>query len=183
MTTMKVLAPFFLIALAGCGYDATPPSGGEDDIADAPRAPVEAQAPASDPSRVDSAPGMEAMLVREGGEPGYLADAAGMALYFVDESGAECDEACEQVWPPVVSAQPMPVAGPGVRQPAVASVTLESGGNHVTYRGHRLYRYAGDRGARTVTGDGVRDRWGHWRLMGIDGNAVTPPPGQSGESD
>jgi len=103
--------------------------------------------------------------VRE--DPGHLADASGAALYFLEgnRDGRRCDDACEQVWPPVTSDVPNPSAGPGVDASAVGTVQGGDGRNHVTYGGEPLYRYAGDRGARTTTGDDVEDEWGRWRLV------------------
>jgi predicted lipoprotein with Yx(FWY)xxD motif len=162
-----------LLAIVACRQDATPPDASPQSIDGVARAPTEDVTREVDPSRVYAAPGSEALLSRAGGEPGYLVDSAGMALYYVDDSGAPCDQACEEVWPPVLSDQPTPVAAPDVQQPAVGSEVVEGGGNHVTYHGHRLYRYAGDRGALTATGHDVKDKWGHWRLMGVDGKPAT----------
>jgi predicted lipoprotein with Yx(FWY)xxD motif len=146
-----------MLALAACGQDATPPDATPQSLEGVARAPTEDVTREVDPSRIVSAPGSEALLSRAGGDPGYLVDSAGLALYYVDGSGAPCDDACEEVWPPVLSED----------------------ANHVTYHGHRLYRYAGDRGARTATGHDVKDKWGHWMLMGIDGKPATPPAGDT----
>lgn len=175
MSFKPVVSVLALALLAACGQDVTPPentaTGG-----DAATAPVATAAQDVDPSRVDVPPGTRPMLVREG-EPGHLADASGAALYYLegDENGSRCDDACQQVWPPVTLASGgEPVAGPGVQQQAVGIARSQAGDSHVTYHGHPLYRYAGDRGARTTTGHDVRDEWGHWLLMGIDGQAATP---------
>jgi predicted lipoprotein with Yx(FWY)xxD motif len=170
-----------LVTLAACGQDATPPDADPQSLEGVARAPTEDVTREVDPSRIGAPPGSEALLSREGADPGYLVDAAGMALYCVDGSGAPCDDACEEVWPPVLSEDASPIAAPGVAQAAVGSVALERGGNHVSYHGHRLYRYAGDRGARTATGHDVQDTWGHWRLMGVDGEPATPPAGDAAD--
>ena len=121
---------------------------------------------------MDAAPGTHASLIREGGDPGYLADSSGAALYYLEgnSDGSQCDSACQQVWPPVIlGSGEEPVAGPGVQQPAVGSMQTSAGSRQLTYHGHPLYRYAGDRGARTTTGNEVKDQWGQWFLMGADG--------------
>lgn len=119
------------------------------------------------------------MLVREG-EPGHLADASGAALYYLEgnQDGSQCDDACEQVWPPVTSDQAQPSSGPGVDGSAVATLRGRDGRHHVTYEGRPLYRYVGDRGARTTTGDDVQDEWGHWKLVTLDGGSANPSTGQ-----
>jgi len=164
----RTLLPALALALlAGCGYDATPPERAPD--------PAAAGAAPAAPAESTPAPAAQPLLVRE--DPGHLADASGAALYFLEgnRDGRRCDDACEQVWPPVTLASGgQPVAGPGVQQAAVGVASSQAGDGHVTYHGHPLYRYAGDRGARTTTGHDVRDEWGHWMLMGIDGSAATP---------
>ena len=170
--TVSVLA---FALLAACGQDVTPPDGGATG-GDAARAPATSPSGQVDPTRVDVPAGTQASLIREGGDPGYLADRSGAALYYLEGNtdGSQCDTACQQVWPPVMlGSGEDPVAGPGVQQPAVGSMQTAAGQRQLTYHGHPLYRYAGDRGARTTTGDNVKDEWGQWQLMGIDGKAAT----------
>lgn len=148
--------------LCACTQDVGPP-------APAPDAPPPY---AVDPSRVDAAPGAaEPLLMRGGGDAAYVTDAAGSALYYLEGNAdaGKCDAACQQVWPPVLSDTPRPVVAPDLQQPAVGTLQLQGGQHHVTYHGHPLYRYAGDVGATTTTGDEVDDQWGRWRLMGADG--------------
>lgn len=170
----RLPVPALLLAmLAACGQDVTPPDPPATDDGNATAQPS-APAPAAGPTASGTSPGAQPMLLREG-DPGHLADGSGAALYYLEgnHDGSRCDTACEQVWPPVKSEDANPVAAPGVNQSAVATVQGQgAGGNHVTYHGHPLYRYAGDRGARTTTGDDVEDQWGRWRLMGVDGQAA-----------
>ena len=171
MSLKPVVSLLALGVLAACGQDVTPPDGGATG-GDAARQPVAPATQQVDPSRVDAAPGTHASLIREGGDPGYLADSSGAALYYLEGNtdGSQCDTACQQVWPPVMlGSGEEPVAGPGVQQPAVGSMQTAAGSRQLTYHGHPLYRYAGDRGARTTTGNEVKDQWGQWYLMGADG--------------
>ncbi len=179
MSLKPVVSVLALALLAACGQDITPPddtaTGGE-----ASTAPAQAPASDVDPTRVDAPPGTAPTLVSEG-DPPYLADASGAALYYLEDDvgGSRCDSACQQVWPPVtLSNGGRPVGAPGVQQSAIGVSRTQAGENHLTYHGHPLYRYAGDRGARTTTGHDVRDEWGHWLLMGIDGQPGTPSQGQ-----
>ncbi len=185
---MKLKTPLSALALGllvACGQDVAPPDGSATG-GEASRAPIEtgAASPDVDPSRIDAAPGTAATLHREGGDPGYLADASGAALYYLegDTDGSRCDDACRQVWPPVMlaSGEP-PVAGPGLQQIAVGTLQTPAGAHHLTYHGKPLYRYAGDRGARTTSGHDVQDDWGHWKLAGTDGEAAQPA-GSDGEA-
>src|SRR5690554_6279222 len=164
MTSRYAFSVLALALLAGCGYDATPPD------TQAERA-AEPAAPATPSPTAASASG-QPLLVRQGG-PAHLADASGAALYYLEGNldGSQCDDACEQVWPPVTSEQAIPPAAEGVDRSAVATLQGRDGRRHVTYEGHPLYRYAGDRGARTTTGDDVQDEWGHWKLVTLDGGS------------
>ena len=167
MTSRFALSALALALLAGCGYDATPPETQSGPVA----APAPAAAPAT-PADADASAPAGPMLMREG-EPAHLADASGAALYYLEGNldGSQCDDACEQVWPPVTSEQAIPPAAEGVDRSAVATLQGRDGRRHVTYEGHPLYRYAGDRGARTTTGDDVQDEWGHWKLVTLDGGS------------
>lgn len=167
MTARLALSTLALALLGACGYDATPPDAPAERDAPAATAPVPADAYAGP---------AQPMLVREG-DPPHLADASGAALYALEGNtdGSACDAACEQVWPPVISDAAQPVGADGVDQSAVATLQGRDGRNHVTYDGQPLYRYAGDRGANTATGEDVEDQWGRWRLVRLD--ASTPAPG------
>ena len=136
----------------GCGYDATPPERAPDRRRRRPRQPGPPL-----PRR------RSRCWVRRSS---HLADASGAARCLDgNRDGRRCGDACEQVWPPVTSDVPNPSAGPGVDASAVGTVQGGDGRNHVTYGGEPLYRYAGDRGARTTTGNDVEDEWGRWRLV------------------
>jgi predicted lipoprotein with Yx(FWY)xxD motif len=185
MTLKPAISVLAFSLLVACGQDVTPPDRGATG-GEAARAPVQAESPAVDPARVDVPAGTQPSLIREGSDPGHVADASGAALYYVEGNtdGSQCDTACQQVWPPVVlSGGSEPVAGPGVQQPAVGTMRTLAGEHQLTYHGQLLYRYAGDRGARTTTGHDVRDEWGHWRLMGVDGKSATPSPASPDAND
>lgn len=181
MTSRFALSALALALLAGCGYDATPPDPESGPAA----APAAAATP---PAGAEASAPAGPLLMREG-EPGHLADASGAALYYLEGNvdGSQCDDACEQVWPPVTSDQAIPPSAEGVDRSAVATLQGRDGRKHVTYQGHPLYRYAGDRGARTTTGDDVQDEWGHWKLVTLDGGsgdgASTIPPGGTASDD
>lgn len=177
MTMRRIGATAGLVLVLGaCGYDATPPDRPPNDAAPAPAASGAENAPPT---------GSTPMLEASGGASGHLTDASGAALYFLegDNDGSRCNEGCQQVWPPVMSQSATPAASAAVQQALVGTLRIGPGGHHVTYQGHPLYRYAGDRGARTTTGHGVEDEWGRWQLMGADGKAAQPPAARDAAPD
>jgi predicted lipoprotein with Yx(FWY)xxD motif len=85
---------------------------------------------------------------------GVLTDANGMTLYTFDSDTAgattsACTGACAQAWP-ALTATGAPTAGPGVTGP----LTTISGGQ-VSWNGHPLYRWMGDKKPGDATGDGI----------------------------
>jgi predicted lipoprotein with Yx(FWY)xxD motif len=115
-------------------------------------------------------------LAMSGTPSSHLVDGAGSAVYVLggNTDGSRCDQACQEVWPPVMAHDAQPVPGPGVEASRLG--TLERDGrSHVTYGGQPLYRYAGDTAAGRTTGAGVEDQWGKWSLVGLDGQALADP--------
>jgi predicted lipoprotein with Yx(FWY)xxD motif len=115
----------------------------------------------------------EAMVKAADASHGYLTDSANNALYFLEDNqnGEKCDAACQEAWPPVTASGGRTVAGEGAQPEMLKTSPLSGGRYHLSYNGHPLYRYAGDRGAGRATGHGVSDKWGKWHLMSVEGNA------------
>jgi predicted lipoprotein with Yx(FWY)xxD motif len=90
-----------------------------------------------------------------------LTDGEGRALYlFTEDVGgaSTCTGDCATAWPPfTVEGEPM--AGTGVDQAMLGTITRDDGTTQVTYNGHPLYYYAEDVNPGDVTGQGVGDVW------------------------
>jgi predicted lipoprotein with Yx(FWY)xxD motif len=86
-----------------------------------------------------------------------VVDAQGRTLYrFTAEAQGRpvCTGACVNTWPPAT------VLSKGELPDHVATVTRPDGGGlQLTYDGHPLYRYSGDRSAADANGDGVGGQW------------------------
>jgi predicted lipoprotein with Yx(FWY)xxD motif len=83
-----------------------------------------------------------------------LTDAHGMTLYTYDKDSAgattsACTGTCATAWPPLTTSG-TPTAGPGVTG---TLATIQGG--QVTWDGHPLYRWMGDKAPGDVTGDGI----------------------------
>lgn len=170
---MKTLIPALAVLLMACQ-----PQPGSDRAKDADAPAPTAVAPASgqpDPTEgtaieSSAANGASPRLLLAGGPGGYLTDASGAAVYFMEGNydGSRCDETCERAWPPVVASNGKAQAGEGVDGTLVSSSPRANGGQHVTYGGFAIYRYAGDQGPGRTSGDGVKDKWGQWHVVRPD---------------
>ncbi|RPE76932.1 COG4315 family predicted lipoprotein [Vulcaniibacterium tengchongense] len=115
--------------------------------------------------------------------PGHVVDNSGAAVYALEgnRDGNKCDPRCEEVWPPVIARTQRPQAGVGIDGGRLGVVPRADGTLQATYGGQPLYRYSGDGGTGRTSGHGVRDQWGRWSLLGLDGQPLpdaSPQPGR-----
>ena len=110
-----------------------------------------------------------------------LTDASGMTLYTYDKDTAgattsACTGGCASAWPPL-TATGTPTAGPGVTG-TLATIS----GSQVTWDGHPLYRWMGDKAPGDSTGEGVNGF--HTAKVGASGGTaattVAPTTATSG---
>jgi len=104
-----------------------------------------------------------------------LTDRRGFALYRFthDRSAAStCYAACAAAWPPYVVARPPTGAGGDPRGGLVGSVRRRDGLLQVTYAGHPLYHYVGDRRPGQVLCQAVPEFGGTWYVVAPSGNAI-----------
>ena len=90
-----------------------------------------------------------------------LADGNGMTLYINtnDEKGSSsCDAKCMQNWTPLFTLG-HPNAGQGVNSSLVGTITSSYGLMIVTYNGHSLYLYKGDKNAGDANGEDLNVAW------------------------
>ena len=92
-----------------------------------------------------------------------LATSSGLTLYhYTDEKSGkiDCKGACAKLWPPLlVKGSAKPLAGAGLSAGKLGTVKRPDGGVQVTYNGLALYRYAPDRKAGDVKGQGLFKAW------------------------
>ena len=115
----------------------------------------------------------------------YLVDESGHALYLFekDEKDASyCNGACASVWPPYET-DGQPMAGSGVDQSKLGTITRDDGTTQITYRGEPLYYYAGD-GSKPdeTTGEGVEQFGAEWYLVSPKDGGPVEPAGEAGGS-
>jgi predicted lipoprotein with Yx(FWY)xxD motif len=104
-----------------------------------------------------------------------LVDRRGFALYLFthDPAGAtRCAGACAAAWPPYVVRTARQGAQPDARSALVGTIRRPDGHLQVTYRGHPLYYYVGDRQPHQVLCQAVTEFGGTWYVVKPDGNPI-----------
>jgi predicted lipoprotein with Yx(FWY)xxD motif len=106
-----------------------------------------------------------------------LVDGGGRTLYLFQKdtsTTSTCEGDCASFWPPLATTS-KPLAGKGVLASKLGTTERTDGKTEVTYNGHPLYYYAGDRTAGDTTGQGLD-------LFGAEWNVLSPA-GKEIESD
>jgi predicted lipoprotein with Yx(FWY)xxD motif len=103
-----------------------------------------------------------------------LVDSRGRTLYVFEKdkkSMSSCYGACVAYWPPSVSAA-KPRAGKGVRVSLLRTVARRDGRRQITYAGHPLYTFIGDRKAGQTSGEGLTNFGAGWDAIAANGHKV-----------
>jgi predicted lipoprotein with Yx(FWY)xxD motif len=132
-----------------------------------------AQASRSSHSRARSTTGALVAL-RKTALGSILVDARGRTLYLFerDRDGVSmCGSACIKYWPPLASHGTLR-AGRGVHQSLLRLTVSRNGRRQVTYAGHPLYRFVGDKRAGQTAGEGLDNFGAEWYALGADGRKV-----------
>lgn len=106
-----------------------------------------------------------------------LVDGAGLTLYLFTAdsgSGSACYSACAKAWPPLTARGPV-LAGAGAAQSLIGTTSRSDGELQVTYNGHPLYYYVGDRAAGEIKCQAVFEFGGGWYIVSPGGVAITSP--------
>jgi predicted lipoprotein with Yx(FWY)xxD motif len=159
-----------LLAVAGCGDDSS------DDASSG-------NAAASDRTTVS------VKAIDGVGE--VLVDTKGAALYTADqeEDGkVRCAGSCADTWIPLTVPGHREPTGPDEVSDELGVAERPGGERQLTFDGQPLYRFADDRTAGEVTGDGLSDTFGgqlfSWQVAtaddGSDGMGRPPSPGPYG---
>jgi predicted lipoprotein with Yx(FWY)xxD motif len=111
-----------------------------------------------------------------------LVDSKGRTLYlFGADTGttSTCTGACATNWPPA-RVTGTPTAGKGALAALVGTTTRTDGKPQVTYNGHPVYRFIGDKKAGDTNGEGLTAFGGTWSALGSAGTKVSGPPATTG---
>ena len=103
-----------------------------------------------------------------------LVDGAGRTVYaFTMDpmNDPTCYDVCADTWLPLL-AKGDPAGGIGIDVSAARITPRRDGGNQVTYKGHPLYHYAGDKVDRGAGGQGLDLFGGEWHVLTKDGQPL-----------
>ena len=103
-----------------------------------------------------------------------LVDARGRTLYLFekDRNGVSmCDSACAKNWPPLTS-DATPRAGKGVHRSLLRLARSRNGTRQVTYAGHPLYTFVGDKRSGQTAGEGLDVFGAEWFTVAANGHKV-----------
>ena len=103
-----------------------------------------------------------------------LFDGSGRALYLFKRdtsSRSTCSGACAKAWPPFLTRR-APKAGTGARASLLGTTKRANGTRQVTYAGHPLYRYTGDKKPGQIKCENAVTFGGRWLVVSPAGKAV-----------
>jgi predicted lipoprotein with Yx(FWY)xxD motif len=98
----------------------------------------------------------------------------GRAVYLFEKdkgTTSECSGACAKAWPPVTTTG-KPTAGTGVSASMLGITKRANGTEQVTYNGHPLYYFEGDKKSGTIAGQGLDAFGAEWYVVGASGTKV-----------
>lgn len=165
------------VALAGCGSSGGSSSSSTPSSTAAPATNAAVTTPAT------SAGGGVTVLTKHGKLGTILA--AGpkkltVYLFQADSSGSSaCSGACAKAWPPVLSTG-SPAAASGALAGDLGTIKRPDGTTQVTYAGHPLYYFAGDKDEGDAYGQGSTAFGAGWYVLAPSGSAVGASAGGGG---
>ncbi|HEY2478165.1 MAG TPA: hypothetical protein VGI17_05495 [Solirubrobacterales bacterium] len=154
-------------ALAGCGGGSSSSATTSTTAKTTPAPPVAKPPPNAEEGTVFVSLGSAAGLGQ------VLVDSEGHTLYaFSGDSGesSACEGACAKAWPPLLDESGEPQPSNGTAATRFATITRPDGSRQVTYAGHPLYGFSGDKQPGEATGNGQSAFGGTWTALKGNGN-------------
>jgi predicted lipoprotein with Yx(FWY)xxD motif len=96
-------------------------------------------------------------------------------VFTADKGGkSHCTGACLKSWPALTTTgTAKPALSGGLKASLVSSISHGKGVRQVTYAGHPLYYFAGDKSAATAAGQDIDALGGHWYVINTAGKEIT----------
>jgi predicted lipoprotein with Yx(FWY)xxD motif len=149
-------------ALTGCGGGSSSSSGSRSTAATTTTPPVAKPPPNAEEGTVFVSLGSAAGLGQ------VLVNSEGHTLYaFSKDSGGSsaCAGACTRAWPPLLIEHGEPEPSNGAAAARLGTITLPDGSRQVTYAGHPLYSFGGDKQPGEANGNGSSAFGGTWSAL------------------
>jgi predicted lipoprotein with Yx(FWY)xxD motif len=151
-------------------------SGGSSSASSASSAPRAAGASSSSASSpAGTSPSAATVQVHTSNGKSFLTGSSGRALYLWTpdtKTKSMCSGACATAWPPL-TVKGTPTAGTGATATDLGTINRSDGTKQVTYAGHPLYYFAGDKAAGQTTGEGSNGFGAPWYLVAPAGQQIT----------
>jgi predicted lipoprotein with Yx(FWY)xxD motif len=147
--------------LAGCGGGGSSSGGGST----AAKTGASATIPAPKPPPNAEEGTVFVSLGSAAGLGQVLVDSEGHTLYaFSKDAGGSstCEGACAKAWPPLLVEHGEPEPSNGAGASRLGTITRPDGDRQVTYSGHPLYSFTGDKQPGEANGDGSTAFGGTW---------------------
>jgi predicted lipoprotein with Yx(FWY)xxD motif len=163
------------IALAGCGSSGSASTGAAAGSGSGPYSSGGSTTAATPVAAKQTATGPATIATKKTDLGTILVGGGGRTLYlWVADKGtmSTCNGACAQAWPPVLT-KGKPKASGGVKAALLGTTTRADGKTEVTYEGHPLYTFVGDKASGDTTGQGSDGFGALWWVVGTNGNAIT----------
>ena len=113
------------------------------------------------------------IFVRRASE--ILVDAQGRTLYLfeadIELGKSNCEGPCATAWPPFLSTG-TPQAATGASANLVGTTARADGTTQVTYAGHPLYYFVGDKAPGDTTGQDIDQFGAKWYVLAKDGKKI-----------
>jgi predicted lipoprotein with Yx(FWY)xxD motif len=114
-----------------------------------------------------------------------LTGPSGRTLYLFEKdksAKSTCSGECANDWPPLM-ASGKPSAGTGVNASMLGTSKRSDGKEQVTYNGHPLYYYEGDKKAGQTAGQGLDAFGAEWYVLGANGSKIEKGEKSGGDED
>jgi predicted lipoprotein with Yx(FWY)xxD motif len=98
----------------------------------------------------------------------------GRSLYLFEKdkgTTSECSGPCAGAWPPLTTTG-KPAAGSGVQAGMLGITKRSDGAEQVTYNGHPLYYFQGDKKSGMIAGQGLDAFGAEWYVLNASGSKV-----------
>jgi predicted lipoprotein with Yx(FWY)xxD motif len=118
-----------------------------------------------------SAKGATVKVAPAGGVGKVVVNSKGLALYeFHKDKGktSSCYGACAEAWPPLLTNGAL-LAAAGAKSSLLGTTKRKDGTTQVTYAGHPLYGFIGDKKAGDATGNGLTAFGAEWTALTASG--------------